>query len=690
MTGFITYLVQDHKKTSMMKNLAIILALLAILGTAGCSGEIRIEKELPLVPYPKDISVFNKGFTLDPARTGISASLGTEPLTELIHNDIYRLTGVKPSADTRPVIFLSIDRNLAPQEYEVIIRDRRINITGGDYQAVVMGWSTVLQAASIAKGKLTFDNMEVRDKPDLQYRGLMLDLARVFHTDHVVKQIIDICRWYKIAYMHLHLNDDWRNVFPTKTLPRTLTEGEYYTEAQLQSIIDYAAASGVVLIPEVEGPGHSSIMRVAYPEIFGKLSLYAINLADDKALEAMKAFSKEVMDMFPDSPYFHIGGDEVNLGPLEQLPQAKRRIRERGYDNVHDLYLEYLVEMHEFVKSHGKQTLVWEGFNRDGSAKVKIPKDIIVCAFETMYQRPDSLARNGYTIMNTAWTPLYIVPNRRWSTEKIYNWNYYTWENCFAPPSHNPIVLDENDRKSIMGTQMCSWEMGEEMEYPALCKRLAVMSERSWNTEYVDGYDKFEVRMDSCEARLRRMIYPFEIAASGVVYPDYKGVHYNFENHFAAPLTLSFRTLLANTELRYTADGSFPGPEAPVVPETLVLDTTTFLKFAQYDSGGGLISYRPLLYENRPLRVDVGKGEKAQQGTMPNEFYFRDSVAVRMSTPLEGAVIRYRLDGKKADAESPEYTGEFYVDRKLRMYVQCFDREGNPVGEAYDFWMNKR
>ena len=663
------------------------LTILLVIFCTGCN-EVRIEKDLALVPFPKEISIYNKEFVLNPANIGVEAGPGTGQLEVLIKNDIYRLTGTKLQANARQTIRLSINQALADQEYEVIVRNRKIDITGGSYQSVVMGWSTVLQAATVTNGKLSFNHMEVKDKPDFEYRGAMLDLARQFHTDHVVKQMIDLCRWYKISYMHLHLNDDWGNVFPTKTLPKTLTDGRYYTETQMKSIIDYATTSGVKLIPEVEGPGHSSILRKEYPEIFGDLSLHVINLADDKAIEAMKTFSKEVIDMFHDSHYFHIGGDEVNLGELAQLPQAKERMKERGYDNVHDLYLEYLVEMHKFVKSHGKQTLVWEGFNHDGSKNVKIPKDIIVCAFETMYQRPDSLVRNGYKIMNTAWVPLYIIPNRRWSPEKIYKWNYYTWENIFAPPSHNPIILDENDRKSIMGAQVCSWEMAEEMEYPGMCKRLAAMGERMWNTDYVDNFEKFETRMDLCESKIRAIIYPFEISGTGFIHDDYKGVHYNFENYFAPPLDLSFKTLLENTTLRYTTDGSFPGPDAMVVPETISLNTTQLLKFAQYDMDGNMLSYRPVLYENVPVKVEFGIDGKAQSNT-PNEYYFRDSILVRMSSPLKDAVIHYNTSGK-ASIDSPEYTGEFYVNRKIFLQVQCFDKEGNPIGSNLGFWMNKR
>ena len=677
----------------MKQTFTLLLAALPFL-FSGCSQGTVINKELAVVPYPKNVTVYQEYYNFNAADMGVKAGSGTERLAGVISDDIYRLTGIKPTESASAIINLSISRGMDDQQYKVTAKDGKINIAGGSYRAVAMGWSTVIQSFTLDEGgKMIMSKMNVKDAPDLEYRSLLLDLARQFHTDHVVKQVIDICRWYKIAYLQLHLNDDSRNVFPTKLFPKTLIDGEYYTEAQLREIIDYADARGVTIVPEIEGPGHSTNMRKAYPEIFGEPDLRTINLADDQAVEAMKKFSKEVMDFFTTSPYFHIGADEVNLDILKEMPQAQQRIKDRGYDDVHDLYLEYVAGMHEFVKENGRQTMVWEGFDKDGSAKVKIPKDIIVCAFETLYQRPDSLAQRGYRVVNSSWKPIYIVPNLRWSAEKIYSWNYYTWENWWdiAPATKEPIVLNEKEREMVLGTNMCAWEMNEEMEYPALRRSLAALGEVSWNTGSERDYKKFEQRMEKCEKRLHNLVYPFEIAAEGLVDPDYKGVNYNWENFFAPPLKLSLKSNIPGATFRYTVDRSFPGASAAEFPGVLSLDKPTFVKIAQYDASGKLISYYPVWYQDKPIKIEfISDGDVKNDNNKSQEITFNKKIIVKMSTPLTDGTIRYTINGLAPAKDSPDYTGEITMFDGFQLRAQYFDAAGNPVGASYHFWVSKK
>ena len=671
-----------------------LMAIIAITIFTGCSTDtklgIKIEKEPAIVPYPKSVSVYQEKSILDAALIGVKAGAGVELLLGVIKDDIYRLTGVKPVDNAPAVVSLSIKKNLKPNQYHLKVKDGKISIVGGSISGVSMGWTTFLQAADIQPGKIEVNNMMIMDEPELEYRGLLLDLARQFHTEHVVKQVIDMCRWYRISHLQFHLTDDSRNVFPTKLFPKTLKEGEYYTEHQLKEIIAYADARGVCLVPEVEGPGHSTLLRNAYPEIFGEPNLRTINLADEKAVDAMKQLSKEVMDFFTTSAYFHIGADEVNLEILKDHPMARNVIKSKGYDDIHDLYLKYVAEMHEFVKSNGKQTLVWEGFDKDGSAKVKIPKDIIVLAFETLYQRPDSLANRGYKIINSSWKPIYIVPNRRWSAEKIYGWNYYTWENWYdiAPATKEPIVLNEEQRKMIVGTTMCAWEMNEEMEYSSLRRSLAAFAERSWNITPLSSYANFEMRMNGSVTKLHNLLFPFKIVARNLVDPDYKGVYYNRENFFAAPLELSFISNIPGTVLRYTTDRTFPYPGAPVVPENISFMESTFLKIAQYDASDKLISYYPVWYQNRPVKVEfIGEGNN--DNNQSQEVNFTGIIKVKLSVPYKEGSIRYTVDGSEPTMMSPGYTNEITMDQGFQLRIQYFDKDGNPMGGSYHFWVMK-
>ncbi len=53
---------------------------------------------------------------------------------------------------------------------------------------------------------------KILDKPNFEYRGSMLDVARHFFSVDDVKKYIDILAYYKINALHLHLTDDqgWR------------------------------------------------------------------------------------------------------------------------------------------------------------------------------------------------------------------------------------------------------------------------------------------------------------------------------------------------------------------------------------------------------------------------------------------------------------------------------------------------
>jgi hexosaminidase len=414
-----------------------------------------------------------------------------------------------------------------------------------------------------------------------------------------------------------------------------------------------------------------------------------MDISDEKALEAMKILTEEVINAFPASPYFHIGADETNLSALKTQPHVIEKIKEKGYNDVHDLYLNYLCEMHRFVQSKGKQTLVWEGFDKDGSEKVKIPKDLIVCAFETKYQRPDSLVENGYNIINTTWVPLYITGNRRWSLENIFNWNYYTWGHWYEiiPASKTPIVLSEKDREHISGVQMCAWELREEMEYSALCKRLGAMSERIWNIDYKSDYKTFEDRIFRSEAKLKKLIYPFQISAVGLTEQDYKGVHYNRENYFSEQLSLSIQSGLSGTTLHYTTDRSFPTKESPIFPEKLIINNTSFLNVAMYDAQGTVVSYYPVQFENRPLKI-VFQGENKETESHPDRcITFDNSLIVNIiKVPLSGS-IRYTLDGSKPSDTSPKYEKEITISDICSLRFQYFDDNGKAVGEHYGYFL---
>lgn len=66
------------------------------------------------------------------------------------------------------------------------------------------------------KSGYTIDDIELTDAPRFEYRGVMVDVARNFHTVEELLKLIDNMALYKLNKLHIHLSDDegWRLEIP--------------------------------------------------------------------------------------------------------------------------------------------------------------------------------------------------------------------------------------------------------------------------------------------------------------------------------------------------------------------------------------------------------------------------------------------------------------------------------------------
>jgi hexosaminidase len=168
--------------------------------------------------------------------------------------------------------------------------------------------------------------------------------------------------------------------------------------------------------------------------------------------------------------------------------------------------------MNEVVKKHGKKTIVWEGFHKEG--KVVIPRDITVMIFECLYNLPADLISDGYPVINTAWQPIYVVGNRAWSPEYIYGWNMYRWENCWNKSAAYGKGIKVEPTKQVLGAQMCAWEQSDQIEVRSLRERLPAMSERIWNPDATCDFTNFAARLRITDASLTKLLQGGESKSS--------------------------------------------------------------------------------------------------------------------------------------------------------------------------------
>lgn len=422
-------------------------------------------------------------------------------------------------------VVLRLDETLKAGTYVLDSCGETVVLTAADDEGMLYAIATLLNIVVLEDEKPTICRVHIEDAPDKEFRALMLDLAREWHPAHQVLHFIDVCFMMKIRYLHLHFIDNQRYTLPSHAYPDITKFNRSYTFEDIENFRAYANARGIVLIPEFEVPGHAAAMVKAYPEVF---ALHLQGSADGATFvteegvtvtakdvicagsevcnEALRVMIREVCEMFPETPYIHIGGDEANIKAWNYCSECVKYMKEHNIADVYELYSEFTGRVAQMVLDCGKTPIVWEGFPKSGVHH--IPKETIVIAWESHYHMVYDLLDAGFRVINSSWQPLYIVNGYRlrWNSEHIYNWDVYNWQHWW-PKSEaklNPIHVQPTDR--VLGAQICSWQCTYEQEINCVLENLATLSERTWNVRRVCETETFTRRFSPYLQRIARLI----------------------------------------------------------------------------------------------------------------------------------------------------------------------------------------
>lgn len=513
-----------------MKFSVLILLVSVVVGCNDKPIQIVYKTQNKIIPTPKEIQYLSNEKSLELPKD-IKIYYSNESLRPIASIFMEQLNLLGPEHklsfenSNNASMSLVLDDTMKEEEHQISI-DESIMISGGSYRAISAAMTSILHLLEKNGEDILFPLVKIRDFPDATYRGLMIDLARRWHTIETLKKLIDLSAFYKLNYMQLHLTDDQSFTFPSKAYPKLATKDRHYSKEELVDLVNYAEQRGITLIPEIDIPGHSKKIIETYPEIFspkikewgknmwgGDAINNVINIGSEEVYSALEILLDEVIEVFHTSPYIHIGADEATIDNLEGDPLAEAMMKKENLEgDVHELYRHFIVRMNDLVKSKNKTMCIWEGFKREG--KIEIPRDLIVFEFESLYNLPNHLVEDGYTLVNTSWVPLYVVGTgveggwipRKWEPKKIYSWNMWQWENFYhkSPASKEPIQLDKTPL--VIGAQMCAWEQTDESEIPSLRRRIPPFIERIWNTDYKLPYEEFYTNLDQTDNRLSIII----------------------------------------------------------------------------------------------------------------------------------------------------------------------------------------
>jgi len=154
--------------------------------------------------------------------------------------------------------------------YQISPARNSLKVIAGNSEGVAQAASTLLQLVTTTRGNASWIMLGIKDRPDNPYRSFMIDMGRNPHSPKVVRQVVDMMWLCKANYLHLHLSDDQLFSWPSTAFPKLQSRRAGWTLDDFRELEKYSQARGVTIIPEVDVPGHSTLLRRHYPEVFGK------------------------------------------------------------------------------------------------------------------------------------------------------------------------------------------------------------------------------------------------------------------------------------------------------------------------------------------------------------------------------------------------------------------------------------
>jgi hexosaminidase len=231
----------------------------------------------------------------------------------------------------------------------------------------------------------------------------------------------------------------------------------------------------------------------------------------------------------------------------------------------------FLKRLQGFLRTRGKTMVGWDELEQESA----LDKDYIVMAWQSV-EAGLAAARKGYPVMmapspftyfDLAYTEEKAEPGQRWagvvSVEKAYS---------FDP---KPADLAPDVARRILGVEGCLWsemlvtpDRPDYMAYPRVCALAEVawtpQSERSWPDFWARLWQKHLARLD----------------AAGIAYrlppPTAR------QNGSKVTIVLPYE----GAQVRYTFDGSEPGPNSTLYTQPFDLPNNGVLKMRTFRPNG--------------------------------------------------------------------------------------------------------
>ncbi len=494
-----------------------------------------MSESLALMPWPRRLTRTDAALALSAPRWSVNFSgVRTLRLERVVARTTERMTRSSGGGAQ-----LTIDCASASAPYPDLDDDESYLLEIDSVQARVMAateWGVLRGLSTLAQlgvAATTLPGVSIADAPRFAWRGFMVDAARHFITVATLLRTLDAMALVKLNVLHLHLTDDQAFRFASRAFPELAargSDGRYYSEADLATIVAHAAERGIRVVPELDVPGHTTSWLAAHPEWGAGQVLQAPSMrfgvhpacldpTRDEVYAALAGLFDDVVRVFPDR-FVHIGGDEVNPKWWRDSSdvQAFMRLHDiADIDAVQSLFNQRLADL---LLERGRMLVGW-----DEIAHADLPRTSVVQSWRGGPSRDRAVAQGfdcvfsaGYYLdffypadLHYAYDPqspaadlLALDARVRADPRLAHVRDGLGWASEFAGRSAVDAAPGNLSEGRVLGGEACMWAelVTDDVFEVRVWGRLPAIAERLWSPRSVRDEADMYLRL----ARLRPML----------------------------------------------------------------------------------------------------------------------------------------------------------------------------------------
>lgn len=483
----------------------------ALLCASMLTVHTHAQTALPIMPLPAHAIAGTGQFRIDPGFEVVFEGY-KEPRLEHARDrflqNLTRETGILhfpvPSSSTPKFVIRTGGPSAAVQQlgedeaYHLEIASDHVVLSAANPLGILHGLQTFLQLVTNTPQGFVVSGITIDDTPRFPWRGLMLDAGRHFMPIDTVRQTLDGMEAVKLNVFHWHLSEDQGFRVESKTFPLLQekgSDGQYYTQGEIRSVIEYARERGIRVIPEFDMPGHASAWFVGYPDLASGTGPYhierkwgifdpAMDPTRESTYSFLDKFIGEMTALFPDA-YFHIGGDECNGKEWDRNPRIQQYMHAHNLKDNAALQAYFTGRVQKLVTKRHKITVGW-----DEVLQPDTPKDVVIQSWRGQESLAQA-AKLGYRglLSNGYYIDLNEPASRHYAVDPL--------EKATAD-------LTPDQQKRILGGEATMWSefTTPEIVGSRIWPRTAAIAERFWSPQNTKDVESMYARMAIVSQRL--------------------------------------------------------------------------------------------------------------------------------------------------------------------------------------------